>query len=120
MCCNDLDDLVTHMLSNCFVIVLGLQMPGAWSPLPSPSPRVVSRSTCEPQREKEMFLFPKSPTEGTLSSVLLVREEANPREAFHEALFLPRSPRDQRRKNSKKLPPKGSQPENSSQESSVL
>jgi len=40
-----------------------------------------------------------------LSTVLLVREGANTRDAFHEALFLPRSPRmsEQRRKRSKRL-----------------
>ncbi|XP_046457233.1 ankyrin repeat and IBR domain-containing protein 1-like isoform X2 [Daphnia pulex] len=72
---------------------------GSLSPFPSPSPRIISRSACEPQRDKEVFYFPKSPTESQLSTVLLVRD-FNKRDAFHEALFLPR---EQKRKRSKKI-----------------
>lgn len=46
----------------------------------------------------QVFYFPKSPTESQLSTVLLVRD-CNTRDAFHEALFLPR---EQKRKRSKK------------------
>lgn len=70
----------------------------SFSPFPSASPRIISRSACEPQRDKEVFQFPKSPTESQLSTVLLVRD-CNQRDAFHEALFLPR---EQKRKRSKK------------------
>ena len=30
---------------------------GSVSPFPSPSPRIISRSACEPQRDKEVFFF---------------------------------------------------------------
>lgn len=74
-----------------------------YSPFPPPSPDIVSRSACEPVREKEIFLFPKSPTGGDLKTVLLVSEDDDKRDGFHESLFLPRSPRmtEQRRKRIK-------------------
>jgi len=71
---------------------------GNRSPFPSASANYVSRSACEPAREKEMFLFPKSPTGGDLKTVLLVGEDDDNRDGFHESLFLPRSPRSSQHK----------------------
>lgn len=63
----------------------------------------VSKSASEPEREKEMFRFPKSSTDGALSSVLLVQESNLSSDDFHEALFLEKSPKSsKRRKKSKK------------------
>lgn len=66
-----------------------------------------SKSASEPEREREMFLFPKSSTDGALSSVLHVQESNLSSDDFHEALFLlERSPKSnqgsKRRKRSKK------------------
>jgi ankyrin repeat and IBR domain-containing protein 1 len=62
-----------------------------------------SKSASEPEREKEMFRFPKSSTDGNLSSVLLVQESNLSSDDFHEALFLEKSPKSsKRRKKSKK------------------
>lgn len=63
-----------------------------------------SKSANEPEREREMFRFPKSSTDGALSSVLHIQENNLSSDDFHEALFLlDRSPRDsKRRKKSKK------------------
>ena len=56
-----------------------------------------------PQNTFQIFLFPKSPTGGDLKTVLLVSEDDDKRDGFHESLFLPRSPRmtEQRRKRIK-------------------
>jgi ankyrin repeat/IBR domain-containing protein 1 len=63
----------------------------------------ISKSASEPEREKEMFRFPKSSTDGALSSVLLVQESNLSSDDFHEALFLEKSPKSsKRRKRSKK------------------
>ncbi|KAF5274146.1 hypothetical protein FQR65_LT04544 [Abscondita terminalis] len=65
-----------------------------------------SKSASEPEREKEVFRFPKSSTDGALSSVLHVQESNLSSDDFHEALFLlERSPKtrdSKRRKRSKK------------------
>lgn len=65
-----------------------------------------SKSASEPEREREMFRFPKSSTDGALSSVLHVQESNLSSDDFHEALFLlERSPKtrdSKRRKKSKK------------------
>lgn len=47
-----------------------------------------SKSASEPEREREMFRFPKSSTDGALSSVLHVQESNLSSDDFHEALFL--------------------------------
>lgn len=78
------------------------------SPGPSPrkEPASKSKSASEPEREREMFRFPKSSTDGALSSVLHVQESNLSSDDFHEALFLlERSPKtrdSKRRKKSKK------------------
>ena len=75
------------------------------SPLRS---RTKSKSANEPEREREVFRFPKSSTDGALSSVLHVQESNLSSDDFHEALFLlEHSPKDgsgvaKRRKRSKK------------------
>nr|CAI5842726.1 unnamed protein product [Callosobruchus analis] len=65
-----------------------------------------SKSANEPEREREMFRFPKSSTDGALSSVLHVQQSNLSSDDFHEALFLlERSPKtrdSKRRKKSKK------------------
>lgn len=65
-----------------------------------------AKSASEPEREREMFRFPKSSTDGALSSVLHVQESNLSSDDFHEALFLlERSPKtrdSKRRKKSKK------------------
>ncbi|XP_025835160.1 ankyrin repeat and IBR domain-containing protein 1-like, partial [Agrilus planipennis] len=64
-----------------------------------------SKSASEPEREREVFKFPKSSTDGALSSVLHVQESNLSSDDFHEALFLfERSPktRDSRRKKRSK------------------
>lgn len=65
-----------------------------------------SKSASEPEREREMFRFPKSSTDGALSSVLHIQESNLSSDDFHEALFLlERSPKtrdSKRRKKSKK------------------
>lgn len=63
------------------------------------------KSASEPEREREMFRFPKSSTDGALSSVLHVQESNLSSDDFHEALFLlERSPkiRDSKRKKKSK------------------
>lgn len=83
------------------------------SPSHSPSGRSTgdkenskSKSASEVEREKEVFRFPKSSTDGALSSVLHVQESNLSSDDFHEALFLlERSPKtrdSKRRKRSKK------------------
>lgn len=78
------------------------------SPKPSPQKESASKakSASEPEREREMFRFPKSSTDGALSSVLHVQESNLSSDDFHEALFLlERSPKtrdSKRRKKSKK------------------
>ncbi|CAH0550555.1 unnamed protein product, partial [Brassicogethes aeneus] len=76
-------------------------------PTPNSSPRkeTKSKSASEPEREREMFRFPKSSTDGALSSVLHVQESNLSSDDFHEALFLlERSPktRDSKRKKKSK------------------
>lgn len=65
-----------------------------------------SKSANEPERDREMFNFPKSSTDGALSSVLHVQESNLSSDDFHEALFLlERSPKtrdSKKRKRSKK------------------
>jgi len=64
-----------------------------------------SQSAAEPEREREVFRFPKSSTDGSLSSVLHIQESNLSSDDFHEALFLlERSPKNgsKRRKRSKK------------------
>lgn len=67
---------------------------------------VKSKSANEPEREREMFRFPKSSTDGALSSVLHVQESNLSSDDFHEALFLlERSPKtrdSKRRRKAKK------------------
>lgn len=65
------------------------------SPILSPRPNnnqqqpsAKSKSASEPEREREMFRFPKSSTDGALSSVLHVQESNLSSDDFHEALFL--------------------------------
>lgn len=79
------------------------------SPKPSPQKEAAAnkaKSASEPEREREMFRFPKSSTDGALSSVLHVQESNLSSDDFHEALFLlERSPKtrdSKRRKKSKK------------------
>ncbi|XP_044263786.1 ankyrin repeat and IBR domain-containing protein 1-like [Tribolium madens] len=83
------------------------------SNIPSPSDsspkkeaNAKSKSASEPEREREMFRFPKSSTDGALSSVLHIQESNLSSDDFHEALFLlERSPKtrdSKRRKKSKK------------------
>lgn len=63
-----------------------------------------SKSANEPEREREMFRFPKSSTDGALSSVLHVQESNLSSDDFHEALFLlERSPKTRDSKRKKKL-----------------
>lgn len=75
---------------------------------PSSTTTTKSKSASEPEREREMFRFPKSSTDGALSSVLHVQESNLSSDDFHEALFLlERSPKggggsSKRRKKSKK------------------
>lgn len=68
--------------------------------------KLKSKSANEPERDREMFHFPKSSTDGALSSVLHVQESNLSSDDFHEALFLlERSPKtrdSKRRKRSKK------------------
>lgn len=67
---------------------------GTPSPILSPhtaniqQPATKSKSANEPEREREMFRFPKSSTDGALSSVLHVQESNLSSDDFHEALFL--------------------------------
>lgn len=73
----------------------------------SPSPYLmselrVSRSASEPEKGRLVFQFPKSPTEGALSSVLHVEESTLSSDDFHEALFLSKSPKPSKRKKSKR------------------
>lgn len=72
----------------------------------SPTRSAKSKSASEPEREREMFRFPKSSTDGALSSVLHVQESNLSSDDFHEALFLlERSPKtrdSKRRKKAKK------------------
>lgn len=77
------------------------------SPLHKQKHNPKSKSASEPEREREMFRFPKSSTDGALSSVLHVQESNLSSDDFHEALFLlERSPKNnqgsKRRKRSKK------------------
>ncbi|XP_066998592.2 uncharacterized protein [Anabrus simplex] len=72
-----------------------------------PTNQTKSKSASEPEREREMFRFPKSSTDGALSSVLHIQESNLSSDDFHEALFLlERSPKgsgsSKRRKKSKK------------------
>ncbi|KAG8282877.1 hypothetical protein J6590_027311 [Homalodisca vitripennis] len=77
------------------------------SPLHKQNENPKSKSASEPEREREMFRFPKSSTDGALSSVLHIQESNLSSDDFHEALFLlERSPKSnqgsKRRKRSKK------------------
>uniref|UniRef100_A0A6P7GXX7 Uncharacterized protein LOC114343640 n=1 Tax=Diabrotica virgifera virgifera TaxID=50390 RepID=A0A6P7GXX7_DIAVI len=102
------------------------------TPSTSPSRSITengkTRSANEPEREREMFRFPKSSTDGALSSVLHVQESNLSSDDFHEALFLlERSQvRDsKRRKKSKKREKgekgeKGEKDEKKEDQSSVL
>ncbi|KAJ8942883.1 hypothetical protein NQ314_009900 [Rhamnusium bicolor] len=80
-----------------------LQTPSS-SPSRSTKDNGKSKSASEPERERE--IFPKSSTDGALSSVLHVQESNLSSDDFHEALFLlERSPKtrdSKRRKKSKK------------------
>ncbi|CAG9860493.1 unnamed protein product [Phyllotreta striolata] len=64
------------------------------------------KSATESERDRELFRFPRSSTDGALSSVLHVQESNLSSDDFHEALFLlERSPKtrdSKRRKKSKK------------------
>lgn len=62
----------------------------------------MSRSASEPEKGRLVFQFPKSPTDGALSSVLHVEESNLSSDDFHEALFLGKSPKSSKRKKSKK------------------
>ncbi|KAK9873731.1 hypothetical protein WA026_002087 [Henosepilachna vigintioctopunctata] len=78
-----------------------------FSPKESPkkeNPNSRSKSANEPEREREMFRFPKSSTDGALSSVLHVQESNLSSDDFHEALFLlERSPKTRDSKRKKKF-----------------
>ena len=83
-----------------------------------------AKSASEPEREREMFRFPKSCTDGALSSVLHVQESNLSSDDFHEALFLPeRSPKGggrRRRKSRKKDKEKEKDKDSSAEASSAL
>lgn len=82
-----------------------------------------SKSAAEPEREREMFKFPKSSTDGALSSVLHVQESNLSSDDFHEVLFLlERSPKhsSKRRKRSKKRSKEPTTKEDPNEVSSVL
>ncbi|CAG9813540.1 unnamed protein product [Phaedon cochleariae] len=90
------------------------------SPSKSTKENGKSKSASEPEREREMFRFPKSSTDGALSSVLHVQESNLSSDDFHEALFLlERSPktRDSKRKKKSKKKEKDDKKED---QSSVL
>ncbi|XP_059475498.1 ankyrin repeat and IBR domain-containing protein 1-like [Neocloeon triangulifer] len=100
-----------NMLSSTSTLSAGSSAPASptspSSPKQASSPTLHSpkgsKSASEPEREKEMFRFPKSSTDGNLSSVLLVQESNLSSDDFHEALFLEKSPKSsKRRKKSKK------------------
>ncbi|KAK7074772.1 hypothetical protein SK128_016872 [Halocaridina rubra] len=80
---------------------LSLQATRATSPFLLGELRV-SRSASEPEKGRLVFQFPKSPTDGALSSVLHVEESNLSSDDFHEALFLGKSPKPSKRKKSKK------------------
>lgn len=80
---------------------LSLQATRATSPFLLGELRV-SRSASEPEKGRLVFQFPKSPTDGALSSVLHVEESNLSSDDFHEALFLGKSPKPNKRKKSKK------------------
>ncbi|XP_076060868.1 uncharacterized protein LOC143036865 [Oratosquilla oratoria] len=80
---------------------LSLQATRASSPFSFTELRV-SRSASEPEKGRLVFQFPKSPTDGALSSVLHVEESNLSSDDFHEALFLGKSPKPSKRKKSKK------------------
>ncbi|RXG51699.1 Ankyrin repeat and IBR domain-containing protein 1 [Armadillidium vulgare] len=80
---------------------LSLQATRASSPFLMNELRV-SRSASEPEKGRLVFQFPKSPTEGALSSVLHVEESTLSSDDFHEALFLSKSPKSSKRKKSKR------------------
>lgn len=80
---------------------LSLQATRATSPFLLGELRV-SRSASEPEKGRLVFQFPKSPTDGALSSVLHVEESNLSSDDFHEALFLGKSPKSSKRKKSKK------------------
>lgn len=95
------------------------------SPLHRQNNNPKSKSASEPEREREMFRFPKSSTDGALSSVLHVQESNLSSDDFHEALFLlERSPKSnqgsKRRKRSKKDRQKEKDKENASTGSIVV
>lgn len=74
-----------------------------------------SKSASEPEREREMFRFPKSSTDGALSSVLHVQESNLSSDDFHEALFLlERSPKTRDSKRRRKAKKKEERKEDSS------
>ncbi|XP_050293473.1 ankyrin repeat and IBR domain-containing protein 1-like [Anthonomus grandis grandis] len=94
------------------------------SPRSSAKENGKSKSASEPEREREMFRFPKSSTDGALSSVLHVQESNLSSDDFHEALFLlERSPKtrdSKRRKKSKKKEKDEKKDKEQQEESSVL
>lgn len=74
-----------------------------------------SKSASEPEREREMFRFPKSSTDGALSSVLHIQESNLSSDDFHEALFLlERSPKTRDSKRRKKTKKKDEKKEDAS------
>ncbi|XP_017769602.1 PREDICTED: ankyrin repeat and IBR domain-containing protein 1-like isoform X2 [Nicrophorus vespilloides] len=80
-----------------------------------------SKSANEPEREREMFCFPKSSTDGALSSVLHVQESNLSSDDFHEALFLlERSPKTRDSKRRKKIKKKDKLDERKEEISSAL
>ncbi|XP_045114482.1 ankyrin repeat and IBR domain-containing protein 1-like isoform X2 [Portunus trituberculatus] len=85
---------------------LSLQATRATSPFLTGELRV-SRSASEPEKGRLVFQFPKSPTDGALSSVLHVEESNLSSDDFHEALFLGKSPKPVKKKRSKNERNKG-------------
>lgn len=85
---------------------LSLQATRATSPFLTGELRV-SRSASEPEKGRLVFQFPKSPTDGALSSVLHVEESTLSSDDFHEALFLGKSPKPVKKKRSKNERNKG-------------
>ena len=85
---------------------ISLQATRATSPFITGELRV-TRSASETEKGRLVFQFPKSPTDGALSSVLHVEESNLSSDDFHEALFLGKSPKPVKKKRSKNERNKG-------------
>ena len=84
---------------------ISLQAVRASSPFFLTEPRI-SRSASETEKGRSVFQFPKSPTDGVLSSILHVEESNLSSDDFHEALFLGKCKRkkSKRERNKEKDP----------------